>query len=274
MLIYNHIPTAFPWYDKKEKQARYQDNCDVTCDYKLITPNNALLPFEFTRPTVLENIYTWRVYRSDDTEALVLTSIRSNIRSFIKDGKKTYYYNGSTIGQVLPPGFYYSVIEFNTGQFQFSEMFNVPFDSFALGAPNRFLQLEWYSTCSIEPFFYGDTVNGVPYFRNVAYLDTFVQGDEPEIQEETEQDGDGSEFPIFQRCVIRYRIPHAVAGYLKTALVIMQMHDMITLTTKFGVESGQISRVSTTTSPLDNGCLSNIDILFEQELAIVKRSCC
>lgn len=276
-LIYNHIPTAFPWYDKLEKQVRYQENCDNTCDYKLISPNNALLPFQFKIGNENDVITAWEIL---DANLLTITNIsaaKAAIKVIANEGGRYWYYNGSAVLSdvlALKPGFYYSVVTLTGGKKMYSEVFNIPFDSFPVGGVNKFVKLEWYSTCSISPYFYGDTVNGVPYFRNVAYLDTYVQGDEPEILEETEEDGEGNEIPVFQRAIIRYRIPGAVANYLKTALVVMQMHDVIILTTPMGIHSGEISKVTTASATLDTGCLSTVDIIFEQDLAIIRRSCC
>lgn len=275
MLIFNEIPTAFPFYDKLEKQARYNDNCDGTCDYKLITPNNALLPFQFKRLLNSDTISGWEIMDANNSTIINASTARAAIHTVTVGQEKYYYYDGSPFASItMLPGFYYSVVTFNNGIKFYSEVFCVPFDSFAVGGANGFLKLEWYSTCSIYPYYYGETINSVPYFRNVTYLDTFVQGSEPEIVVETEPNGDGEEIPVFQRAVIKYRIPHAVSDYLKKALVIMQMHNVINLTTANGVHSGQISSVTTASAPLDTGCLSTIDILFEQDAAIVKTSCC
>ena len=45
-MIFNELPIVFPFYDKLEKQHRFRDVADGACAYKLITPRNALLPFQ------------------------------------------------------------------------------------------------------------------------------------------------------------------------------------------------------------------------------------
>lgn len=47
MLLYNELPTVFPWYDKIGKQQRYRENAAKMCDYRLLNPRDRLLPFQF-----------------------------------------------------------------------------------------------------------------------------------------------------------------------------------------------------------------------------------
>lgn len=48
-MIFNELPIVFPFYDKLEKQHRFRDVADGACMYKLITPRNALLPFQIKK---------------------------------------------------------------------------------------------------------------------------------------------------------------------------------------------------------------------------------
>jgi hypothetical protein len=202
----------------------------------------------------------------------------AKIRGAIKEGRSYVYYAGESLATSggalsLAQGLYYSVITFADASVWYSETFYVPGCSFVGTAAADFLKLEWYNDTDIRPIFYNDKDGGgIPYFRNVAYLDTFITQSEPEIIEDGEKDGNDEQVATFSKAVIRYRITELVPDYLKKALVLMQMHDHVFLTTRNGIRTGEIKKMETASAAEAFGGLSTIDIIFEEEI-LIKKGC-
>lgn len=282
MPIFNHLPVAFPWYDDIRKQNRYKENVEGLCDYKLISPRDGLLPFQFYKTSAVDFPVNWYIREvnslqvvADLTPSLGLLRARTSA-----DARDYFFYNGEALttsgGNLnLDVGYYESYLVFGSGKTYWSEMFHVPDISFAVVGQlqSRYVRLEWWNDTDLPPIMYNAT-DSANHFRNVAYLDTFVHASEPEIQEDAKKDGNNTDIPTFQKAVIRYRITDIVPDFLKVALVVMQMHDHVRFTSPLGVDDGEITDL-TTDSQVDEsgGGLSSIDILFEQDVAIVKKGC-
>lgn len=276
-MLFDELPIAFPWYSKIEHQDRYNENVEKICSYKLITPYDALLPFEFNKPIAAAPT-AWHIYEAN-TGALVATiSVLTPIRKATRAGKDYIYYNGGALttsggALVLPPGYYYSRLTFAGSVYYYSEMFFVPTNANAVGASNvDFLKLEWWNMSDIAPIFYND-ISTVPYFINRVYLDTFITASEPEVVEDGTRDGNDELITTFSKAVIRYRVTFEAPDFLKKALAIMQMHDVVQMTTKNGIRSGTLTRANVVTTLEANGALSIIDLVFEETIAMVKKGC-
>lgn len=278
-MLYNELSIAFPWYDKIEKQNRYKENTEGVCDYQLISPADALLPFEFYKQPV-GGVYPsiWEVFEinSQNLIADISTNIPLLFRT-VREGREYFCYHGEQLaGLAMPAGFFYSKMTFPDGTFYFSEMFHVPESLFFIANDNNipFLKLTWYNNSDIRPIFYNNKdAQGVPKFKNVLYLDTFIHASEPEVTEEGERDGNEELITTFQKVVIPHRITLLVPDFLKKALSVMPLHDIIRVVTKQGVRDGTLEQVKINTVLEASGALSVVDILFYSELAIVKKGC-
>lgn len=279
MAIFNALPVAFPWYDKLEKQNRYRENALPVCDYKLITPRDALLPFQFYKTSNLQRPSAWTI-RNVNTKVTVatLTPSLSQIVGKTVRGQDYFYYvptvalttTGGTLS--LATGFYESLLTFPNGYIAYSEMFYVPPASFALAGQGttKYIRLEWYNAAGdIPPIFYANT----PVFKNIVFLDTFITASEPEIEQDGTKDGNDETIPTFQKALIRYRITDMLPDFLKLAIVLMEMHDTVNITTPGGLYSGNIEKMETNTAPDDTGALAVVDILFQHDVAMVKKGC-
>lgn len=276
-LIYNELPTAFVWYDKKEKQQRYRENAQQSTSYKLISPNGRLLPFQFR----LDNPSTggpvsWKLYRADDdTLAADISSYMSYIVGIRLDTGLYATHLGTDMQfnvegeeiDVMPEDCYYSVIEFSTGVegvyvSHYSEIFMMVADL------SKYIKIEYWNTCDIDPIAYN-----IPLLKQLVYLDTFIHASEPEIEEDGERDGQDQIIPTFQKMVVKYRFSVVVPDYMKIAIVSMQMHDNVILTTENGIRTGNIEKMTTTSTVEASGAYSTVDVLLEQ-LLISKDACC
>jgi hypothetical protein len=276
-MIFNELPISFPWYDKIEQQNRYNENVEPVCDYKLISPRNSLLPFQFTLPATGNAPTKWEVY-DINSQALVanLTGQISALQIQQRRGKDYIYFEGQTLPSLdLPQGFYYSQMLFPGNILKFSEMFFVPADGFNAEGddPIDFMRIVWYNLSDLPPIFYNDLVSGVPRFKNIVYLDTFITASEPEITKEGVKDGTDEVVPTFQKMVIKYRITVVVPDFLKKALSLAQIHDYLYIETKRSVRSGQVLNAEISSEPEANGGLSIVDIVFTEDVAIVKKGC-
>jgi len=285
-MLFTELPVAFPWYPDKRQQSRYNENAEAICSYKLITPVDALLRFEFWKPAAdfLPNL--WEIFNADSDQqvANISPSIPMITRKKI-EGKEYYYYKGDRLNATtgllnLPQGFYYSRLVFPNGEMYFSEMFFVPdLHNYGFNVADddniNFLRLEWWNDGDLRPIFYNNVPAGatVPDFRNVIYLDSFVTNSEPQITEDGTRDGEDTVIETFQKALIAYRITVVVPDFLKRALMLLEMHDHVLLTTKWGVRSGEIERIEVASTLEANGALSVVDMLFQEDMAMVKKGC-
>jgi hypothetical protein len=46
-MIFDELNTSFRFYDDLDKQNRYKENCASVCEYKLLSPIDTILPFQF-----------------------------------------------------------------------------------------------------------------------------------------------------------------------------------------------------------------------------------
>jgi hypothetical protein len=273
-MIFNELPISFPWYEVQNRQTRFKKNFEGMDPWGLISPKNSLLPFQIRNsegfpPTawIIRNIETGAV---TDISAAI-----GAIRQTVLTAAQYWYFPGSAItGLDLAPGFYESVITWTT-ETHYSEIFRVPVCSFTAGAVNtEFLKIEWYNKSDIPPIFYNDLDGGgIPYFRNVIYLDSFIHASEPRIEEEGEEDGDGETVITFQKAIFTYRITELVPDFLKKALVLLQIHDFVFITPVNSPRSGQVKRATVTATLEFGGAFSAVEIAFNEEVETIKKAC-
>jgi len=278
-MLYNELPVAFPWYDKIEKQNRYNDNTATICDYQLISPADALLPFEFYKnPAGGAPPTTWEVFEiNSQTLVADISADIYLIYTTIKEGREYFCYHGEQLaGLAMPAGYFYSKLTFPDGTIYYSEMFFVPEDFFYIANDNfiPYLKLQWYNDSDIRPIFYNNKDSqGIPKFKNVLYLDTFIHASEPEITEDGTRDGNDELITTFQKVVIPYRITLAVPDFVKKALCVMPLHSTIKVVTKHGVRAGVLEGVKVNSALEASGALSVVDVLFYADIAMVKKGC-
>lgn len=270
-LIYNEIPTAFPWYDKLQKQRRFTENAANNCDYKLISPDSGLLPFQFVVPAGFAQPIKWEIMTECNELAI---DISTNIPALSARETQTgiyVYYRGEDLKfnavsgikmLVIPEGTYYSKITFANGTEMFSELFTSTHDL------SQFVKLEFWNGCDLQPIMY-NAIN----WKQLIYLDTFIHTGEPEIEEDGERDGDDTLIPTFQKMTIKYKFTSLVPDFLKIAITSMQIHEEVYLTTGNGVRTGKIERMTTTATVESGGAYSTVDVSLEQ-LIMSRDACC
>jgi hypothetical protein len=276
-MIFDELPIAFPWYDNQQKQNRFKENVENLTPYGLISPKNSLLPFQFKRTPIVTPPTEWLITNIDTGAILDISGqIAAQLRQGNIPGRATsyFYYDGAAItGVNLAKGYYQSSLSWGLDDTYYSEVFQIPDCAFNVGAVNEFLQLVWYNNTDIDPIFYNDLAgDGTPYFKNVIYLDSFIHASDPEVVEDHETDGADNDIPTFQKAIRRYHIADMMPDFLKLALVVMQMHDHVFLTTRKGLRTGELSEISVTPALEQNGAFSTVEIAFEESI-MIKKGC-
>lgn len=403
-MVYGELPTVFPWYDDIRKQNRFKRNSEHSCPFRLITPRDALLPFQFRIPYktnadksifdknnpnniisnsrvvgsngtfVIDNEYqrtvhipipqatifiktrrvmpellsyynvsknfissvvgtdintvltppanaryivvnfskdkdtrasdlldffvtntpsesvlpgdiiSWKVFALSGLEIDITNG--SNLSKIHKkqyqDGMRIFYYGEklhffqdetSIPGEYntfsIPSGSYYSVLEFDNAIY-YSEVFTVPQNRFRLNEPNDFMRVDYWNSSDIAPIMYNPLDGRL--WKQYVYIDAFVYASDPEIEVEGERDSDDLIIPTFQRLITKYRFTSLVPDFLKIALVSIQMHDNIELTTERSVRKGKIDRISTDTAIEGDGAYSSVNVIFDQYV-MTKKAC-
>lgn len=219
------------------------------------------------------NIVSWKIMtccgsETDVTNNIGLISLRmygDGIRVLYKGEPMFFETTAGNKPLSIQPGAYYSVIEFENGYQYFSEVFTVPEDSL-----DNYMKIEFWNSCDIEPIAYNDGAGG---WKQTIYIDSFIHASDPEVEEDGERDGNDMLIPTFQRMVVRYRFSAVVPDYMKIAIVSLQLHDNVLITTENETRSGRADRISTSTSIDDNGAYSTIDAIIDQYV-MVKKACC
>lgn len=271
MNIYNELPTAFPWYDKKEKQQRYRENATQLKEYELPCSNHSLLPFQINVPGVVAKPTKWEIVNLGNG---IVQDISLNIpllRAVTVPGFTYVFYTGVELNfkpspevqryPGLHPGMYYCVLTFAGGITFYSEVFKVFKDL------SRFLRFDFWNTGDISPILY--KVTG---WRQTMYLDTFIHVNEPEVQVEGERDINDEVIPTFQKVTVKSRISVVVPDFIKIALVSAQIHDNVQITTQKGVRIGNPDRITTSSTVESGGAYSTVDVLLENVL-MTKTTC-
>lgn len=271
--IFKELPIVFPFYELKGNQDQYRENVEGLNQYNLISPNNALLPFQIEMPANKPNPIKWIIVCLNGSE-IDITNNLNKIKVYEFGIKKQAVYFGEKLsfvyGQIdtdlnLPCGNYYTEFIFGDGSKYVSEIFTIPENAFQVGAPCDFVKVDFWNEKDIAPVLYRDN------FVQTIYLNTFVHSFVPEIEEEQEKDGFNNEIPVFQKMLLRYKMVEVVPDFVKIALISLQMHDHVIITIN-GSRTGEIDRVQVTAQPHEGGGLNDVDIVFEDDI-LYKTNC-
>jgi len=269
-MLFNELPTAFPIYDKIEKQTRYHFN-DFKTNYDvLISPANALLPFQFRIP----------LEEAKPVQRVLLVKECSGIELDITEYISFNYYNLESgyyikyFGEefntpdafLMLPSNYYLKIVFSENIIYYSEVFKVPEERFKVGEENKYLKIEFCSNSDLNPISYKDE------WKQIIYLDTFIYKSEPDVEEDGSKDGVNNTIPNFQKLTLRYNFAVLVPDYLKIALVSLQIHDKINIVSNNSIRSGLIDDCEVTFQDEAGGLISEVSVKFIQYI-ITKNAC-
>lgn len=272
MKLFKELPTILPFYTNIKNQDRFKENVKSICPADLISPSDSLLPFMLQIPKDSPKPDSWKLFDLNGNEVADLTNNLNQIKAFNFEDFAFAYYNGQKLtfkfeeyeSDLDLSGRFYTILEI-AGQKYFSETFlmckEIKTDFFS----DRFVKIVFSDETDVFPLRYRND------FKQVLYLDTFIHQSEPEIEEETEEDGFGNQITVFQKMIIRQRIAVVVPDFLKIAILTLQMHDNVEIFEK-NKRSGKIDRIKVSSAIEDFGALSSLDLLFESDV-LLKTNC-
>lgn len=267
MKIFKELPIVFPFYDQMENQDRYRENVQDVNQWSLISPNNALLPFQIEMPANKAAAVKWEIYRIGGT-VLDITNNLNKVKVYTFADKKQAVYKGDVLQFVyesinqplsLPCGYYYTKFTFADNSYYVSEIF------WAVNDISKYIKIEFWNDIDLGPVLYRDD------FKQILYIDSFVSSFVPEIDEETEKDGLNNEIPVFQKLALKYKFVDVVPDFIKIVLIALQMKDNVYIYINES-RSGKIDRVEVTTQPVEGTGLNDIEVIFEDDI-LYKSKC-
>lgn len=273
MNIFKELPIVFPFYDSERHLDFRKEN--RTGIFELISPKNALLPFQISLPTGKPQPTKWSIISFPSGSEIDITNNLSAVKVYEIAGEKTAVYFGDALQFVfearneplnLPTGFYYSKFYFTDGSYFVSEIFFVPCPAFDAGSTAEgFFKIEFWNNHDLKPVIYRDD------WKQILYLKTFVHGSEPTLEEETKKDGFNNEIPVFQKLILKYKFSEVVPDFVKVAIVSLQMQDEVYIETENG-RSGKIDRVWVSTEDDEAIGMSVVTVTFEDDV-LIKTAC-
>ncbi len=270
MSFYNKQKNPFPFYELEgdvwtnTKPKWHKNNCNGCCyehkvlvgnHYFQLPVNNEILSYSEVNSIQLRKVSDNVVIEDLEFQATVISdsqgnkylSIRLNIiQDYVGD---EYYLAVST-----EYGSYYS-------------------ETFCVSQLNKdYIGIEWAST--------NGKVGEMVYlndFKHSINIEAKIVSSEPEIEEETEEDGFGNEVPTLQILKQGHELSFVVPNFIAQALSAIPLHDKINFINR---RIGEITQelevknkyVELKITPEKDGCNSYIEINFIDEL-IVSTSC-
>ena len=275
MNIFKEMPIVFPFYDNEKHFSIRSEHREGNCVYKLISPKNALLPFQINLPVNKPAPIKWEISMVCGKNVIDITNNLKEVKIYSFEEKKQAVYFGEKPLRFkygnrdedlnLETGFYFSRFVFDDGSYYVSEWFYVPSDSFRVGEQSNYFKIDFWQDNDVLPLIYRDN------WKQTLYLKTFIHAAVPEVEEKTKKDGFNNEIPVFQKMTLKYKFLDIVPDFLKIAIVSLQIQDNVQIVSD-NQRSGIISRVSVNAENDENIGMSVVDVTFEDEI-LTKTSC-
>ena len=265
MKLIKELATVLPFYKDIRNQNRFKENVKKKCPFQLLSPKNAFLPFIIQIPKGSAKPTSFKLISLNGSETDLSNNIGILKAIDFEDFAYCYYkgetlvFKHETIEQELNlKGSFY--IELNIDNvFYFSEVFVMKEEITNSEFSNDFIKIEFWDSKDIEPIRYRDG------FKQEIYLDTFIHTSEPEIEEETEPDGNNNLNPTFSTLVIKQKMEILVPDFLKIALMTLPMHEEIKVFDQ-NKREGKIDRTKVTPTTVANGAFATLEIVFETDI--------
>ena len=96
MKLFNELPTILPFYTNLRNQNRFKENTKKNCDFNLLSPSNALLPFMLQLPKGSPKPTSFKLISENGVETDLSNNI-SKLKAIDFDDFAYCYYNGETL---------------------------------------------------------------------------------------------------------------------------------------------------------------------------------
>lgn len=272
MKLFNELPTILPFYTDIRNQDRQKETVRRNCSIPLFSPHNAFLPFTIQLPKDSPAPTSWKLLNMNDDLVIDISNNIPLLKAFNFEDFCFAYYKGEkitfeyeSISQDMDlTGSHYLALEID-GVTYYSEVFKMDSRITDETFSNQFVKIVFWDEKDIDPIRYRDE------FKQWVFFDTFIHESDPQIEEDTEPDGQANEIPTFQKLIVRQKIEVIVPDFLKIALLTLQMHDNVEVHEK-NKRSGMIDRLTVTPTTEDNGSISTVEMNFETDI-LVKTAC-
>ena len=265
MKLFKELPTVLPFFTDIRNQNRFKENVKKKCPFQLLSPKNAFLPFIIqiqkgsAKPTSFKLISLNGSETDLSNNIGILKAIDFEDFAYCYYKGETLNFEFETISQELNlTGSFYIELNFEE-VFYYSEVFVMKEEIMNSEFPNDFIKIEFWDSKDIEPIRYR---NG---FKQEIYLDTFIHTSDPEIEEETENDGNNNPNTTFSKLLIKQKIEVLVPDFLKIALMTLPMHDEVKVFDQ-NKREGKIDRTKVTPTTVANGAFATLEIVFETDI--------
>lgn len=267
-MVYDELPLALPFYDKKEKQDRYKENIFGNQVFELYALNDRLLPFQF-RHLFLNGVLSVQIFTADDIHIgdfdltkLTISTV-SGYGYYAWLGEETVTLTTGALLNLPCSGQYYIKVNFYETDSYWSEVFTI------IQNDDDYLKLEWSNLSGdIDPIYYGSG------FVNRIYIDTFITKGIPTITIESEKDGYGNVIPVSKTMVNTYDFSLLIVPcFILDAMNFMELHDTIKIYTKNSVRTGLIQNVSVAQDQVNNSSYFEVIVSFNQDKFYFNSSC-
>jgi len=249
---------AFPWYNNILLQSRFKNVCKPESLFGILSPNDRLLPTILERdPTGTGKLECLTIYKIDkplETVSTIFAYVNVNnfTHKFFTYNSKEYivYYGAIIAGLNMPCGYYYAEIDG-----YFSEVFKV-------ADIENYTMIEYSNPKNIGGILYQTG------FAQRIFLDASILDDDPEVDEESKDDGQGTATLTFQKILYRHKIDtDLLPQYLLHAINLIPLHENVLIGNYQNVRDIKIERDEVT------ACYSNLSISFAESEIITSRIC-
>lgn len=273
-MIYEPLKTVLRIYDDISKQNRYLKNGRIDTLFPLLSPSDGVLPWQMRVAVSGSGDFTftkWKIINAiDDIEAYDFTGYINQVEhNRTGEGFDYFLHHGVAMqGVAMAPGSYYMALEINSHTY-YSEVFCVTNCLKYTDLSPKFLRITWDNECGdLGPILFQTG------WRDLVYLDTHIEKEEPSIYEEGTEDAYKDFVPTLRKYVDNLALEANVAFFLVEALVIMSMANNVVVITQGSVYSGQIRNIKTAVQQQPNGNIYTLIAKFQQDTIYVNNACC
>lgn len=275
MGLHYGIKQPVRFYNSLNQQNRFRKGAGATV-FKLISPNDYILPFQIRRPAGVMPITVFKyVSVEDGSEINLLTAIASfELETFpFSDFDQIVHYGSESHSAIVPEGDYYLEVSDGVSTW-YSEVISViDFDTTLQTSSCVLSKIEYWSTCDIADVYF----RGAKQYKNIVYLDLDIGKPNYPYNEEGTQDAEGNFKEDYKRLDKQYFIQGVFPEYFLDAITQLPLYTGTTgtveITTHRGI-TGDVDTIAVNPEWQDDyGVWAKTDILFVTEY-IFKANCC
>lgn len=265
-MIYDELKTGLKIYNSLSKQDRFIKNKDSVYSFDLVSPKDAILPFQIR----LLSAASVSSYKVKDIDGNTIATLGTSTLSYTSLGSYNYVINkGQSSGINLGAGKYYVEIVIS-GSYYYSEVFTVPCISFSVNDVSiPYTKIEWDNDgCNLGPIIY------TTGYKNTLYFDATINKEEPTIEEEGYEDGNKLFYPTLVTLVDTLHFEAGLIPYtIADSLAILAMHKRVVVTLPNSIYTGQVKNIKPTMALQDGTSYYLFSLKFQQPTEYVNACC-